>query len=93
MRARFRNSQPALLSDQKIALKSGKVGADDSDWISLHLTANREERLRLVKASSLSMLFAIGSIAWFAVMLVLGETDYRTRPVVTAEPTIDAAPR
>ena len=49
--------------------------------------------MRLAKAPSVSMLFAIGGIVWFAVMLVLGETDSRTRPVVTAEPTIDAAPR
>ena len=43
--------------------------------------------MRLAKAPSLSMLFAIGGIAWFAVMLVLGETDYRTRPVATPEAT------
>jgi caa(3)-type oxidase subunit IV len=47
--------------------------------------------MRLAKAPSLSFIFAIGGIAWFAVLLVLGETDYRTRPVTVPEATVGAA--
>ncbi len=48
--------------------------------------------MRLARAPSPSLIFAVGGIAWFAVMLVLGETDYRTRPVVSPEAAASAAP-
>lgn len=47
--------------------------------------------MRLARAPSLALVFAIGGIAWFAILLTLGETDYRTRPVVTPEAPHDSA--
>jgi len=43
--------------------------------------------MRLLTAPPLAMLFAIGGIAWFLVLLTLGGADYRTRPTFLQEQT------